>query len=130
MIKILLPLACALLLIGLGYGLSQPNPLLWNSLKVTVTAYNSTRAQTDSTPYRAAWNNRLKAGVPSVAVSRDLIPMGLGNGAEVFIDGLGGPYVVLDKMNRRHKRRVDIYMGKDVAAARDFGQKTATIYWR
>jgi len=117
-------------LVGLlGYGLSQPNPVLWNSLEVTITAYNSTRAQTDGNPNVAAWNNRLDPNVPSVAVSRDLIPMGLGNGTKIYIKGLGGPYMVLDKMNSRFKRRVDLYFGKDVKAARQFGKTTATIYW-
>ena len=128
--RVLIPLLVAGLLILLGYGMSQPNRVFWKSLEVTVTAYNSTRAQTDGNPRRAAWNNRLHPDVPSIAVSRDLIPKGLGNQAEVWIEDLGGPYLVLDKMNRRFKRRIDIYFGKDVSAAREFGQRTATIYWQ
>ncbi|BDQ38326.1 lipoprotein [Pseudodesulfovibrio nedwellii] len=111
-------------------GLSIPNPVFWKSLEVTVTAYNSTRGQTDGNPFVAAWANKLKPGMKSVAVSRDLIPMGLGNQAEVHIEGLGGPYVVLDKMNKRFKRRIDLYFGVDVKKAREFGERTATIYWK
>lgn len=128
--RFFLPLACAGLVVLLGMGLSMPNPLFWHSLEVTVTAYNSTRAQTDGTPYLAAWGNRLKPGVRSIAISRDLIPLGLGNRTEVHIEGFGGPYMVLDKMNSRFKKRIDIYFGKDVKAAREFGERKATIYWR
>jgi 3D (Asp-Asp-Asp) domain-containing protein len=66
----------------------------------------------------------------AVAVSRDLIELGLDNQTEVWIDGFDGPYRVVDKMNRRYERRIDIYFGKDVAAAREFGRRTARIYWR
>ncbi|BCS88621.1 3D domain-containing protein [Pseudodesulfovibrio sediminis] len=125
-----LPLAVAGLVILLGMAMSQPNRLFWHSLEVTVTAYNSTRAQTDSTPNRAAWNNRLKPGMKVIAVSRDLISEGLTNQTEVYIEGFDEPYVVMDKMNSRFKRRIDIYFGKDVQAAREFGEQKAVIYWR
>ncbi len=128
--RFLLPLFGAGLIVLLGLAMSRPNRVFWNSLKVTATAYNSTRAQTDSTPHRAAWNNRLKPGMRAIAVSRDLIPMGLGNRTEVHIEGFDEPYVVMDKMNRRHKRRIDIYFGKDVRAAREFGSREVEIYWR
>lgn len=128
--RFFIPMIIAGLVMLLGYGMSQPNRVLWNSLEVTVTAYNSTRAQTDGTPHRAAWNNRLKHGMKAVAVSRDLIPMGLDNRTEVWIEGFDGPYRVMDKMNQRFTRRIDIYFGKDVAAAREFGERTARIYWR
>lgn len=128
--RFIFPLLAAGLVVLLGMGMSLPNKVFWNSLEVTVTAYNSTRAQTDGNPRRAAWNNRLKPGMRAVAVSRDLIPMGLDNQAEVYIEGFDEPYVVMDKMNRRFERRIDIYFGKDVRAAREFGEQTATIYWR
>ncbi|MGE4421842.1 MAG: 3D domain-containing protein [Pseudodesulfovibrio sp.] len=129
--RVLIPLLVACLFMLLGYAMSQPNRVaFWNSMEVTVTAYNSTRGQTDGNPHRAAWNNRLKPGMKAVAVSRDLIDLGLDNQTEVWIDGFDGPYRVLDKMNQRFERRIDIYFGKDVAAAREFGQRTARIYWR
>ena len=82
-------------------------------LAVTATAYTSHVAQTDKTPFLAAWNNVLKPGIKSIAVSRDLLTMGLKNGSIVTISGLPGEYVVLDKMNKRRKNKIDIYMGKD-----------------
>ncbi|MCJ2165653.1 MULTISPECIES: 3D domain-containing protein [unclassified Pseudodesulfovibrio] len=123
-------LAIAGLVVFWGMGTNIPNRLFWNNLDVTVTAYNSTRAQTSGNPNVAAWNNRLKPGMKCIAVSRDLIPMGLDNQTEVYIEGLGGPYLVLDKMNRRFKHRIDVYFGKNVKAAREFGERKATIYWR
>ncbi|EGB15812.1 hypothetical protein DND132_2609 [Pseudodesulfovibrio mercurii] len=128
--RALILLLAAALLALLGYGMSQPNRVLWNSLEVTVTAYNSTRAQTDGDPHRAAWNNRLKPGMKAVAVSRDLIPLGLDNQAEIWIEGFEGPYLVMDKMNRRYRRRIDVYFGKRVKAAREFGRRKVRIYWR
>lgn len=128
--RVLLPLFAACLLILLGYAMIRPNRVFWDSLEVTVTAYNSTRAQTDGNPHRAAWNNRLKPGMKAVAVSRDLLKLGLDNGTEVWIEGFDGPYRVMDKMNRRYERRIDIYFGKDVKAAREFGRRKVRIYWQ
>ena len=45
------------------------------------------------------------------------------------IEGLPGEYVVLDKMNKRWSRTIDVYMGDDVAAAREFGRRDVTIRW-
>src|SRR5262249_1076986 len=67
-------------------------------LEVDVTAYNSTVAQTDRQPWVAAWGDRLRPGMRSIAVSRDLLHMGLARGSRVAIEGLSGEYVVLDKM--------------------------------
>ncbi|WP_207260700.1 3D domain-containing protein [Desulfovibrio sp. Huiquan2017] len=128
--RVLIPLFAACLLILLGYAMIRPNRVFWDSMEVTVTAYNSTRAQTDGTPHRAAWNNRLKPGMKAVAVSRDLLKLGLDNGTEVWIEGFDSPYRVMDKMNRRYERRIDVYFGKDVKAAREFGHRKARIYWR
>jgi 3D (Asp-Asp-Asp) domain-containing protein len=36
----------------------------------------------------------------------------------------------MDKMNRRYQRRIDVYFGLDVRAARDFGRRKTRIYWR
>ncbi|MFH1912906.1 MAG: hypothetical protein ABIK45_01350 [Pseudomonadota bacterium] len=127
---IIAAVAAAALLAGLFYGLAVPNPLLWNSERVTVTAYNSTPRQTVGDPFVAAWGDRLEPGMMSVAVSRDLLEMGLDHRTEVHIEGLGGPYLVLDKMHHRFERRVDVYFGLDVAAARVFGRQEAVIYWR
>jgi 3D (Asp-Asp-Asp) domain-containing protein len=100
------------------------------SLVVTATAYNSVASQTDAHPSIAAWGDRLKPDMKAVAVSRDLLAMGLTRGTTLRIEGLEGEYVVLDKTSSRHKRRVDIYMGADVAQARQFGIRRLRIYWQ
>ncbi|PSW04951.1 hypothetical protein C9I89_11630 [Photobacterium lipolyticum] len=96
-------------------------------LKVTATAYNSVRAQTNANPTQAAWGDKLKPGMKVIAVSRDLLGMGLTRGAKVKISGLPGEYVVLDKMHKRWSRKIDIYMGKDIQAARNWGRRSVTI---
>ncbi|MGY8869781.1 MAG: 3D domain-containing protein [Pseudomonadales bacterium] len=100
-----------------------------NSLEVTATAYTSSPQETDSTPSLAAWGDTLKPGMKSIAVSRDLIKMGLTHGVEVSIDGMAGKYKVLDKMNKRWKRKIDIYMGKDIKKAKEWGKRKVTIHW-
>ena len=96
-------------------------------LNVTATAYNSVSAQTDSNPSIAAWGDRLKPGMKAIAVSRDLLKMGLKRGSKVKISGLPGEYVVLDKMHHRWRRKIDIYMGNNIKAARKWGKRTVTI---
>lgn len=100
------------------------------NLTVTATAYTSRRAETDKTPYLAAWNNRLRHSVKSIAVSRDLLDMGLTNKTKVTIDGLPGTYLVLDKMNKRWKKKIDIYMGLNLRKARHWGKRKVTIRWK
>ena len=98
-------------------------------LRVTATAYTSHHSQTDKTPYLAAWNNRLDPNVKSIAVSRDLLDRGLINGTKVRIAGLGGTYTVRDKMNKRWRRKIDIYMGRNLRKAKRWGKRSVTIYW-
>lgn len=101
-----------------------------HKLRVVATAYTSHRRQTDRTPFIAAWNNRLRPGVKAIAVSRDLIKRyGLKNGSRVKISGLKGYYRVRDKMNKRFKRKIDIYMGKNRRRALRWGRQNVTIYW-
>ncbi|WP_298939996.1 hypothetical protein [uncultured Psychromonas sp.] len=99
------------------------------SLTVTASAYTSTRGETDSTPNQAAWGDILKPGMKSIAVSRDLIKLGLSHRQEVRIKGFEGTFRVLDKMNKRWKNKIDIYMGKDVQKAREWGKQQVVIYW-
>ncbi|GEK15351.1 3D domain-containing protein [Aliivibrio fischeri] len=99
------------------------------SLKVTASAYTSSVGETDDTPNLAAWGDTLKPGMKSIAVSRDLIEMGLTHNQEVRIERLDGTYRVLDKMNKRWKKKIDIYMGEDVEKARQWGKKEVVIYW-
>ena len=99
-------------------------------LRVTATAYSSHRAQTDKTPFLAAWNNRLRPGMKIIAVSRDMLTKyGMKNGTKVRIAGLAGIYRVRDKMNKRYKKRIDIYMGIDRRRALRWGRRNVVIYW-
>ena len=99
-------------------------------LRVTATAYSSHRGQTDSTPFLAAWNNRLRPGMKVIAVSRDLLTRyGLRNGTRVKIGGLPGYYTVRDKMNKRFRKRIDIYMGTNRRRALRWGRRSVTISW-
>jgi len=101
-----------------------------HELTVTATAYNSLPGQTRGDPTLAAWGDRLEPGMRAIAVSRDLIELGLGHGTRVRIEGLPGEYRVLDKLARRWTRRIDIYMGTDVEAARAWGKRGVRISWR
>ncbi|WP_309494603.1 LysM peptidoglycan-binding domain-containing protein [Sulfurovum sp.] len=99
-------------------------------LRVTATAYSSHVGQTDSTPFLAAWNNRLRPGMKIIAVSRDMLTRyGMRNGTKVRIGGLPGYYRVRDKMNKRYKKRIDIYMGVDRRKALRWGRRSVVIYW-
>jgi len=100
------------------------------SLEVTASAFTSTPGETDDTPTLAAWGDTLKPGMKAIAVSRDLIKLGLGHRQTVKISGLKGEYLVLDKMNKRWKKKIDIYMGNNKDKAKKWGKKKVTIYWR
>ena len=101
------------------------------TLEVTATAYNSLESQTKKgDPTTAAWGDQLKPGMKAIAVSRDLIPEGLDHKTKVKIEGLNGTYVVLDKMNKRWKKKIDIYMGVDVTKAREWGKRKVNIEWQ
>ncbi len=99
-------------------------------LRVTATAYSSHKNQTDDTPFLAAWNNRLRPGMKVIAVSRDMLTRyGMRNGTKVRIGGLKGYYTVRDKMNKRYRKRIDIYMGVDRRRALRWGRRSVAIYW-
>lgn len=96
---------------------------------VMATAYNSVPNQTAGDPTEGAWGDRLWPGMRAIAISRDLEKMGLKRGVEVEIDGLAGRYKVLDRMARRWRKKIDIFMGEDIAAARTWGKRKVTIRW-
>jgi len=99
-------------------------------LRVTATAYSSHRNQTDKTPFLAAWNNRIRPGMKIIAVSRDMLTRyGLRNGSKVKIGGLSGYYTVRDKMNKRYRKRIDIYMGMNRRKALRWGRRSVTLYY-
>jgi LysM repeat protein/3D (Asp-Asp-Asp) domain-containing protein len=99
-------------------------------LRVTATAYSSHGKQTDKTPFLAAWNNRLHPGMKVIAVSRDMLTKyGMRNGTKVRIAGLPGVYRVRDKMNKRYRKRIDIYMGMNRRKALRWGRRSVVVYW-
>lgn len=96
---------------------------------VTASAYTLSESETKKGNVGlAAWGDQLKPGMKAIAVSRDLIKAGLTHRTEVQIEGLSGTYMVLDKMNKRWKEKIDILMTSP-QAARDWGKKDVTITW-
>ena len=120
-----LALCCALL--------ALTGPAWAGKLTVWATAYNGLEAQTDAHPNIGAWGDDLDAatqpGVRVIAVSPDLLKKGLKRGQRVRIRGLKGEFVVLDKMPSRWTNKIDLYMKKDVRAAKKWGKRKVTLTW-
>ncbi|WP_156962495.1 hypothetical protein [Salinisphaera hydrothermalis] len=98
-----------------------------HSTVVTVTAYNDVPSETDDHPHTGAWDNHL--GPHTVAVSPDLVARGLHDGTQIAIAGYHHDFVVRDKTADDVHNTVDIYMGRDVDKAREFGEKRLRIWW-
>ena len=129
MIKIKVVLLCILSVVNF----SSPVVACENKsrmLEVTATAYTSSVDETDSTPTISAWGDRLKPGMRVIAVSRDLLAMGLTHGALVSVEGFEKEFIVLDKMNKRWKKKIDIYMGNDKRKALNWGKRKVNICWK
>lgn len=109
---------------------NEEESYIWKSRDVTVSAYNSTIVQTDGLPTLAAWGDTLSPGIKTIAVSRDLIALGLDRNTQVKIEGLDGIFLVKDKMGDRWKNRIDVYMGDDVKKAREWGLKELEIQFK
>ena len=99
------------------------------SYKVVATAYNSLAYQTSSNPNITAFGDSLRPGLRYIAVSRDLLDSGLVYNTKVKIEGFDSLFTVKDKMNRRWRKRIDIYMGIDVKKAKKWGKKNVTIQY-
>ena len=99
------------------------------TLLVTATAFNSLSKQGQGNPNVGAWGDRITPGMNALAVSVDLLSLGLTRGTKVRIEGLRNEYVVLDRMPEKWKKRIDIYMGNDVKAARSWGRREVNISW-
>jgi 3D (Asp-Asp-Asp) domain-containing protein len=130
-----IPVQKCRLVAGLGVALALlalASCASWDkrSLMVMASAYNSLPGQTVGDPNRAAWGDVLEPDMKAIAVSRDLLELGLTRGARVRIEGLPGEYLVLDKMAKRWRRKIDIYMGVDVEAARAWGVREVRIHWQ
>lgn len=99
----------------------------WVTMCVTATAYNSVDYQTEGNPRLTAWGDTLRPGMNAIAVSRDLIDLGLDHNAKVKLEGFDSIFLVKDKMHYRWRQRIDIYMGNDVKMAREFGRKRINL---
>lgn len=88
--------------------------------RVTATAYSSTRAQTDSTPFISASGVHVFDGM----IAANFLPFG----AKVRLPDLYGnkQFIVLDRMNQRYSHRVDIWMNS-YYKAKQFGVKYARV---
>ncbi|MET7029189.1 3D domain-containing protein [Sediminicola luteus] len=104
--------------------------LVWDSIRVTATAYNSIPSQTTALNSNVtAWGDTLRPGMKCIAVSRDLIRMGLKHNTMVRIDTSSQIYLVKDKMHTRWRKKIDIYMGVDRAKAFEWGRKKVQLYY-
>lgn len=106
---------------------SKEKEVDWDTICVTATAYNSLHYQTEGEPNITAWGDTLKPGVKAIAVSRDLLRMGLDHNSKVKIEGFEGVFLVKDKMHYRWYHRIDIYMGENSSKARKFGRKKVNL---
>lgn len=128
--KTALTLSLFLLLCTISACQEKEEKVIYKSLEVTSTAYNSVSWQTKKgKPAIAAWGDTLVPGMKAIAVSRDLIDSGLTHNTKVIIRELNDTFLVKDKMHRRWTKKIDIYMGTDVQKARDFGKKKLSIKW-
>lgn len=92
--------------------------------RIEVTAYTSSKKETDATPCIAADMTNIcrrhAAGEAICATNR--YPFG----TKLVIEGLG-TCTVADRTHRRYAHRIDWYFGKDRAAAKAFGKRQLTV---
>ena len=108
----------------IAFSMSAQEPV---TLTVKASAYNSTAEQTDGNPNEGAWGDRIEPGMKVIAVSPDLLETGLVRGTKVEIEGFEDTWTVMDRTASRHRNRIDIYMGVDVEAAKEWGIQEVTI---
>jgi 3D (Asp-Asp-Asp) domain-containing protein len=97
------------------------------SLIVAATAYVA-HGHGGRTPI-GAWGDPLPPGTKALAVSQDLHSLGLVRGTRVRVEGAPGEWRVLDRMPKQWRRRIDLYMGRDRAAAVAWGRREVRIFW-
>jgi len=93
------------------------------SKKLTITAYNPVKEQTNLQPTITASMRLIKPGM--VAVSRDLFYSGWSFGKKVYIER-HGVFEIQDLMNERYKDSMDILMYHKGDAKR-FGRKVLRV---
>ena len=106
-------------------NVSRFNPV--KTLVVVVSAYSSTPAQTDSSPFITANGERVYWG----GIAANIIDANGRNipfGTKIMIPKLFGDqiFTVNDRMNRRYQNNLDIWFS-ETSDARQFGRKTVDI---
>ncbi len=91
-----------------------------NQIEVEITAYSSTKSQTDETPFIAASGKKVYDGM----VAANFLPFG----TKIKIPELFGDkvFIVDDRMNIRYQNRVDIWYASTNSAIK-FGIKKTII---
>lgn len=101
------------------------------TLEVDATAYTSHAEQTNGQPMMTAWGDHLKPTTKAIAVSRDLLTeYGLTYRTKVTIAGFSGEFLILDKMHKRWRKRIDIYMGMNRKTALQWGRRKVELSWK
>jgi 3D (Asp-Asp-Asp) domain-containing protein len=111
---------------------SQDSAQQHKTLRVKAMAYTSCSVgkKHAKRTVRGAWGDTLSPGIKAVAVSRDLLDMGLDHGDVISIEGLSGQYKVLDVMHGRHNKSIDIFYGDDQCGALSWGKRSLNISWQ
>ena len=105
-------------------SLACAEPISVIRVHVTLTAYSARKCETDSTPTITASGKKVRPGI--VALSRDLETLfGFKFGDKVILEG-HGPLVFEDRMHKRKKLQVDIFMSKTKDAL-NFGVKKGIL---
>jgi len=107
----------------------DPKDYIWVEKDVKASAYNSTKAQTLGDPSIGAWGDKLVPGMKAIAISRDLIKLGISRNTPFKIEGFPGYYLVKDKMSARYKNKIDLYMGVNIQKAREFGVQNLKVQY-
>jgi 3D (Asp-Asp-Asp) domain-containing protein len=115
-----------LLMVSISSPAKEPKSYYRYNHRVTyidqtvATAYNSLESQTDSSPWITASGSRCRKGV----IAANHLPFG----TKVMIEGFGDQiFVVEDRMNRRYKKRIDIWM-RSYRDAIKFGKREIRYY--
>lgn len=86
--------------------------------KAIFTAYNSVEEQTDDSPCIGSAGNICEAARYQRVCATRLYKLG----TVLWIEGVG-PCVILDRTSKKYANRIDIFMGRDIEAAKQFGIK-------
>ncbi|MAS11597.1 MULTISPECIES: 3D domain-containing protein [Gammaproteobacteria] len=102
----------------------------WETMEVTATSFTLAEEETKrGNVGLTAFGDQLEPGDKAIAVSRDLIRMGLTHGTKVRVEGLPGTYTVQDKMNKRWKNKIDILFKKR-SRALEWGRQNIEIEYQ